>query len=788
MGDFNLKEINWKTNDASTSENHMATLFLECIRDTYLFQHVKENTRFRENEESSLLDLVLTNEENMINNIQFLPSLGKSDHITLLFDFNCYIESVQSSTKKNNFFKGDYVSMCENLESLPWTELLEECDISRSWDTFAERIEELIEKYIPVSKVVVGGTRHNPFVDNSCLRAIKEKKKRWTKYLYCKSDINYERYKIARNNVIYELRTAKYHYEQDLANKIKTDSKLFWKYVKSKTKTKSVLNKMEMPSGDYTSTNQEVADILNNYFSSVFEIEGNEELPDFPHRNFDSELNNILISDKDIEQAIDKIKNSKSPGPDNIHPNLIKNCKKQLIKPLRIIFTKSLQQGGLPSIWKRANVTAIFKSGNNSKPENYRPISLTSVPGKLLERIIRNNIVAHMENNRLFTPYQHGFLKGKSCVTQLLEFLEDLTEMRDRGETVDIIYLDFCKAFDKVPHKRLLKKLYSYGIRGNVLNWVNDFLNDRIQRVIVNGEKSDWRNVTSGIPQGSVLGPILFLVFINDLPDQLDCLIKLFADDAKLYSIVQTPEHASNLQRNLTMAEDWALRWKMYFNHKKCKHLPIGSKSIESTYTMHHNGEIHTLEQVEKEKDLGVIIDNKLSFSDHISEKVSKGNRNLGIIFRTFTFIDKNMFLTLYKALVRPHVEYATSVWSPNYKKYKIALENVQRRATRLVYGFRHLPYPERLRQLGLPSLEYRRERADLIQVYKIINNIDIIDKDKMFTLSNYNATRGNNLKLFKRRSRLSLRANVFGNRVVETWNSLPNEVIFVPSVNAFKK
>ena len=161
----------------------------------------------------------------------------------------------------------------------------------------------------------------------------------------------------------------------------------------------------------------------------------------------------------------------------------------------------------------------------------------------------------------------------KSCVTQLLEFLEDITDMRDRGETIDIIYLDFCKAFDKVPHKRLMKKLYNYGIRGNILNWVADFLKDRIQRVVVNGEKSDWRRVTSGIPQGSVLGPVLFLIFINDLPDQLDCFIKLFADDAKLYSIVQSPEQSGNLQRNLVEAGDWALRWNMFFNHKKMQTL-----------------------------------------------------------------------------------------------------------------------------------------------------------------------------------------------------------------------
>ena len=193
-------------------------------------------------------------------------------------------------------------------------------------------------------------------------------------------------------------------------------------------------------------------------------------------------------------------------------------------------------------------MTAIFKNGERSKPSNYRPISLTSVPGKLMERIIRDALVNHMTTNKLFCEEQHGFIKGKSCATQLLEYMEDFTAAIDQGYEVDVIYLDFCKAFDKVPHKRLLAKIERCGIKGNVLVWIKEFLSERRQRVVVKGAHSEWRNITSGIPQGSVLGPILFLFFIYDLPKVIKCLIKLFADDAKLYQIIKTNQDSEDLQ------------------------------------------------------------------------------------------------------------------------------------------------------------------------------------------------------------------------------------------------
>ena len=213
-------------------------------------------------------------------------------------------------------------------------------------------------------------------------------------------------------------------------------------------------------------------------------------------------------------------------------------------------------------------MTALFKSGDRQLPENYRPISLTSVVCKLMERIIRNEIVSHMESNNLFAEEHYGFIAGRSCTTQLLEFMEEITEALDRGDDVDVIYLDFAKAFDKIPHQRLLAKLHGYGIQGKTHEWISDFLSSRQQRVVVNGVYSDWVPVTSGIPQGSVLGPVLFLVYINDLPDELKCLKKLFADDGKVYSPIRNIQDEVNMQGNVDNSEDWADKWEMFFSTK----------------------------------------------------------------------------------------------------------------------------------------------------------------------------------------------------------------------------
>ena len=252
------------------------------------------------------------------------------------------------------------------------------------------------------------------------------------------------------------------------------------------------------------------------------------------------------------------------------------------------MFQRSLAEGAVPLDWKKANVTPIFKKGSKHVPGNYRPVSLTSVACKVMESVMRDAITAHLARNKLIRNSQHGFTRGRSCATNLLEFLEKATKAVDEGKSLDVVFLDFAKAFDKVPRERLLRKVHAHGIRGKVWNWISAWLTGRTQRVVLNGEFSTWIDVLSGVPQGSVLGPLLFLIFINDIDlavEKID-LIKKFADDTKVGQVISSAEDRDKLQEALRDLHTWADTWGMAFNVKKCKVMHIGSRNARFKYDM----------------------------------------------------------------------------------------------------------------------------------------------------------------------------------------------------------
>ena len=414
--------------------------------------------------------------------------------------------------------------------------------------------------------------------------------------------------------------------------------------------------------------------------------------------------------------------------------------------------------------------------------------TITSIVCKCLEKLVRDQITTHMENNDLFTNHQHGFIKTKSCVSQLLESTEKWTEVLDQGYSVDVIYLDFQKAFDSVPHQRLLKKIYGYGIKGNLYNWIDDFLTHRRQRVVMNSTKSEWTNILSGIPQGSVLGPLLFLLYINDLSSVVQSYIKIFADDTKLFSAIKDEYDSEVLQNDLYFLDEWSRTWQINFNITKCKVLHLGKKNRQEIYLMHENDKtvLSSIENVTEHPDLGVLMDTPLSFNKHISSIILKANKILATIKRSFKYLTEQTFPLLYKSLVRPHLEYCNAVWSPHLIKHVKAIETVQRRATKLVPSLRSLSYEDRLKKLKLPTLEYRRRRGDMLLAYKLINKLTKCDWESFFKRSDY-PTRGHKDKLYKPMAKTTLRLNIFSNRIINEWNNLPSEVISAQDINDFK-
>ena len=461
--------------------------------------------------------------------------------------------------------------------------------------------------------------------------------------------------------------------------------------------------------------------------------------------------------------------------------------KDQLAEPLSQIYRLSLQNGHLPKEWKTAWVSPIHKKSSRLKPCNYRPVSLTSVVCKVMEQLIRDEIMNHLVTNALLTSCQHGFIKGRSCITQLLATLDYWTEVMDDGGNVDAIYLDFSKCFDSVPHERLLMKLEKYGVTGQLWRWIADFLRGRLQQVSIRGCLSALAEVLSGIPQGSVLGPILFIIFVNEMPDMVHSCIQMFADDTKLYTQIRDEEDVSKLQRDLDRLQEWARNWQLKFNPDKCKVLHLGRTNQQKSYYMSTNtGVSLELQPTELEKDLGVWIDPSLTFSSHCETQAGKANRTLGLIRRTYTYLDKTSLTKLYTSLVRCKLEYGYPAWAPMFRKDCELLERVQRRATKMVPSIKELSYEDRLKALNLPSLYYRRARGDMIELYKHMNGIYTVQCNYI-KLEPDTTTRGHNYKIKKPLTNRRVRQNYLVERAGNTWNRLPADTVNAPSLNAFK-
>ena len=409
-----------------------------------------------------------------------------------------------------------------------------------------------------------------------------------------------------------------------------------------------------------------------------------------------------------------------------------------LAGPFKYLFDRTIREGKIPTEWKKAEVKPIFKKGDRGTPGNYRPVSLTSVVCKIFEGFIRDALGDHLLTNGILANDQFGFTKGRSCVTQLLVTINDWVESLENGEPVDAVYLDLQKAFDTVSHKHLIFKLQAYGIEGKLLAWISDFLTDRTQYVNVNESFSDKSKVTSGVPQGSVLGPTLFLYFINDLPDHVESKVKIFADDTKAYSNVNENEESKRkIQRCIDGLVLWADTWFMRFNGQKCKVMHIGKQNPNHVYYINHGNERKVLEATKVEKDLGVYVDPCLSFESHINNVVLKANRISGLLVRTITNKSKYVMVPLFKTLVRPILEYGNPVWSPNLRKHIDLIEGVQRGFSRRIQGTDNMSYEQRLKYLNLPSLEFRRLRGDLIEVYKITHGFyDPITTNNLLTPS----------------------------------------------------
>jgi hypothetical protein len=670
----------------------------------------------------NLLDLVFTNNQSLVKASTSVP--GISDHSMVVTDIDilpCYAR--QKPRKIYMYSKADWTNIYKDAETLSNNiknmEATQSTTVEELWSTFKQGISETMISNIP-SKTCKA-RQSVPWFSKSLRKMVKKKARL---YNQAKKSNQWNTFHAFQKACKREFKKAEIdHINSTIQQGLdEHNTKPFWRYVKSKRQDSfgiSPLKKM----GQLTNISKEKAQILVDQFRSVFTRESTTTPTPTMKKKANKSIPPLIIAEKGVEKLLKNINQSKAQGPDNISNTILKNCATQLAPGLSRLFQLSINTGKLPSDWLKANIAPVYKKGDVHLPENYRPVSLTCVTCKLLEHILCHHILAHLESNKTLTSLQHGFRSGYSCETQLLTTIHDLLERQNAGDQVDLLILDFSKAFDTVPHEKLLYKMENYGVDGNINTWLRQFLTMRHMQVVVEGEHSDPVTVDSGVPQGTVLGPLLFLCHINDLPEAVKSQVRLFADDCLLYRSIKSRQDHHILQNDLTALEAWGAAWGMKFNAQKCYMISIKSKST-NFYTL--NSQI--LKQVQDNPYLGLTISEDLKWDTHITKISKKGNSTIGFLKRNLKHCPQDCRRSAYLALVRSVLEYGSVVWDPYYVKDINRLEKVQRQAARFISG----DYKSRdsgcvtqmLSDLDLPSLQDRRRTIRLTFFYKVVEGL----------------------------------------------------------------
>ena len=772
-GDFNC-QVDWESLTAAGE----GTRLLDFSNDNYLVQAVREPTRG-----NNILDLIFSSDDDLVKEVTVGECLGRSDHNIVFCRIMLPTQPLRQTRElKLNLRQANYPRLREQLENLP---LVREGPIEEMWNTFKTGFNDIQSNCIPLKRVADRNMKRNPkWFTGEIKRAIIDRKRAYNLVKTHSTPARVGVLTELRRKVKRLVRVAKRDEEYRVADACQSNPKEFFAYVNSRKPIRSTIGPLVTDQGSLISSDLEIAEELNRFFTSVFTNEDTSISPIPPLRyNGNSPLSSIVCTRDEVLAKLGRLNPKKSSGADGFLPGVVKNVSNQIVPHLVPLFNRSLDLGMVPDDMKIANVTPIYKKGPKDIAGNYRPISLTSIVGKMLESIIVDRIVDFLETNELLGDSQHGFRRKRSCLTNLIDFFHHMLSIYDTSRAIDVLYLDFRKAFDKVPHKRLMSKVRAIGVRGKVADWIEHWLSDRRQRVVINGVSSDWTPIVSGVPQGSVLGPLLFIIYINDIDCGLISKISKFADDTKLGTDAADPLKTAQLQQDLDNIGQWSNTWQMPFNTGKCKVMHIGFANTNVSYNLLGT----ELEVTNLERDLGVYISKDLKFSYQCIEVEKRAQKLLGYINRNFKYRDKRVILSLYNALVRPLLEYAVQFWSPSLVKDIERLERVQARATKLIPAIRNKGYQRRLEDLNLFTLEKRRLRGQLIETFKTIRGFNNVDSSSVFTLADNNL-RNHGWKLQLQRYRTRPYGDFMTNKIGNLWNRLPQNVVASDSVDMFKR
>ncbi|KAI8485690.1 hypothetical protein Bbelb_365240 [Branchiostoma belcheri] len=767
LGDFNTPGIKWDTTVADNSQAYtgQAEKLLNLMDNHGLFQTVQEPTR-----NGNLLDLVLVNNPNIIEKTTVVP--GISDHDMVLVDVNLALKQNRKPKRKVYIrTKADEPAIKKDLKDYAtnFHKRTQDMSVTQKWSDFKDKMKDTMNKHIP-SKIT--SSRYNlPWFNRNLRRHCRKKQRLYNKAKKTGQEEDWNKYKRVKKGVQKSIRQAHSKYVADILGEAIVDKpKTFWSYIKGLRKDLVGVAPLKV-GNTIISDSGKKAEVLSSQFKSVFTEEDTTDMPSLG-QPCTPPMEHIVVSTDGVEKMLQGLNPSKASGPDQIPPWFLKLTASEIAPVLTNIFQHSLNTAEIPKDWRDANICAIFKKGDRAVPSNYRPVSLTCISCKLLEHIIHSQIMKHLESYSILTDYQHGFRAKRSTETQLILTVHDIAGALNSKRQVDLAILDFTKAFDKVPHGRLISKLEYYGIQGPTLNWLKAFLTNREQTVVVEGKASAPVKVASGVPQGTVLGPLLFLLYINDLPDQLDSNVRLFADDCLLYVELSTQTDSQLLQKDLNTLEEWQSKWLMQFNPEKCYIMHITNKRTPHATSYQFCGQalattkIHpylgvtltsglnrlepknrkdrrhpvanlaarpsatsdnvnkhphkrplltlggqTLSVVKQARLLGIQIQSDLGWDSQVDSMVSKGSKRLFFLCRLRRAgLPPDDLCAIYCGYVRPLLEYAVPVWNAALNIRKVnRLERVQKRACRIMLDRHYTTYVDALQTQSLQTLSDRR-------------------------------------------------------------------------------
>ena len=727
LGDMNLNGINW---DTLACKSEIEQSFIDVFDSLGLHQLVKSPTHYKGN----ILDLVLSTQQNSISNLSVFDNdaFCKSDHNPITFNVRTRSSRTKATRRRSfNFKKANWRALNEDLAKINWNSMIDNsANIETAWLKFKQTLLDTANRHIPT--ITFKSDFQPPWFDAEVYELCRDKERLRKLHKNSQSDESYMKFSNCRREL---KRLVKSKMKDNFASNNDTVSinKKFWAYVKSANNCHRIPNSVNY-NGNHRTNKVDQAELFNKFFYDQFSAESQYNI------SIDNSVasNNLFAIDfnrDEICKLLREINPNKAQGPDGIHGQLLKNCAATICFPLCKLFKMSYNSSQIPNDWKLANVVPVHKKGSKNSVENYRPISLTSLVMKQFEKIVRSELMSRCEH--IINTNQHGFLPQKSCTTQLVQFSDNIARSLNNNSHIDVVYFDFAKAFDSVSHDILLHKLkYIYHIDGLLLNFIKCYLQDRQQRVVIGNCVSVHCKVNSGVPQGSIVGPLLFVLFINDISDEISSgtSIALYADDTKIWREIGSDVDNHILQCDITNLQNWADKNKMKFHPAKCHVLSMSRKRLphlNSRFVYMLNGV--NLEYVSSENDLGILMTSKLNFTDHCNKLYSKANSRLGLNKRTCHFLTNSaQKRKIYLVMVRSLFEHCSVVWKPYNQTTKNKLESIQKRAVKWILNEEYSSYSEieyimKCKELNFLPLNFHLLLNDLVLFHKIIRNLSPI-------------------------------------------------------------